>query len=167
MHKLLALHQQIHRALNDEQAKQQVFSDLCELYRQSIGLDLFTLLVVHPNNSHTVRLYSSEATHYPMMETRPIVHNSWHENVMLRGETFYAASMDEIQPFFSDWPTLQQLELSSMLSIPTMLGKQCTGVINILHRSKHAYDHCDRYLLSQYAQLMGPLLCQWRVQQTI
>lgn len=165
MHQLLTLHQQIHRALNDSQIEQQVFSELCQLYHSTVGLSLFTITALHPRQAQLTRVYSNRPKAYPEQGTMPVEQNNWKESVMERGEIFYGASLEAIKPYFQDWPTLQEMELNCVLNIPVLQEGECIGTVNILHTSLKAYDHCDRHLLMQYAQLLAPLLAKWREAQ--
>jgi len=74
---------------------------------------------------------------YPVKGEKPLMQNSWSEQVEERQETFVANSIEDIAEVFSDYELIQSLGCESCLNLPIVVDGAVLGTLNCLHDAGH------------------------------
>ncbi len=128
-------------ALQPEQINIADFSELFktisdEIYRQ-VGFKLITFTVIHPDNSHVIRLFSNQADAYALEDTKPVIVDEWYETVIGKMRPFKISTIKEMMPIFPDYQKIADMGLGSAINMPICLNDKCLGTVNLLDIENH------------------------------
>lgn len=111
----------------------ELYTAVDRLVQEVIGHKLFTLMRVHEATAEVERIYSSNATAYPVGGRKSKLGTSWSRVVLDRGEVFIARNPDEVREAFSDYELIFSLGVGSIMNIPLAYRGRRLGTMNISH----------------------------------
>ncbi|MEJ0078758.1 MAG: GAF domain-containing protein [Alphaproteobacteria bacterium] len=114
-----------------------VYAIVDELAQRTIGHRLFTVMRYLPETVEVERLYSSNASAYPLGGRKPKQGTPWGDAVLDRGEVFIAADADGVRAAFSDHALLSDLGISAIMNIPIRFRGRVLGTMNLSHEAEH------------------------------
>jgi hypothetical protein len=104
----------------------------------SLGTILFTITVLDPARDLCWRAYTSHPLEYPTQGTKPLTHDAWHAQVIIRRETFVANSPAEFEKVFFDHALIASLSLGSAVNIPVAdASGTVLATVNLLAEPQH------------------------------
>jgi len=103
-----------------------------------IGARLFTVMTVDMTTELASRSYTSDPESYPTSGTKPIIRNSWFNQVHDRQEMFVANTLDEIAGVFPDYELIGQLGCGAVINLPVIHKGELIATINMLD-AEHTY----------------------------
>ena len=103
----------------------------------SLGTILFTITVLDPARDLCWRAYMSHPVEYPTQGTKPLTHDAWHDQVIIRRETFVANTPAAFDKVFFDHALITSLGLGSCINIPVRNGGPILGTVNLLAEAMH------------------------------
>lgn len=104
----------------------------------ALGTILFTVTVLDPARDLCWRAYTSHPLDYPTQGTKPLTHDAWHDQVILRRETFVANTPAEFEKVFFDHALITSLGLGSAVNIPVAdAGGTVLATVNLLAEAGH------------------------------
>lgn len=113
------------------------YGALESLVDRTIGVKLFTLMVIDDRRSVAYRIYSNQPQTYPCNAEKPIQQNQWTVQVKDKGEIFVANNIGEIAAVFADHELIQSLGCESCLNLPIVIDGMVAGTLNCLHEAGH------------------------------
>jgi len=119
-----------------------VFARLGERIHDIIGTRLFSATVFDMESRQSRRVYSENTDAYPVGGFKPISDGLWSDTVLVRHQIFHTLSIDKIAEVFFDWELIRSLGNESNANIPTIVGGEVIGTINLLHEA--GYYTADR-----------------------
>lgn len=143
------------QALADPNQPHATFQALERLVQETIGVKLFTSLMIDRERSVVRRNYSNMPEAYPVSGEKPLIHNAWLDRVEGRHETFVANSIEEIAAVFPDHALIQSLGCESCVNIPIAVGGSVLGTLNCLHDAGHYTP--DRVAATEALKLPGAI----------
>ncbi len=114
-----------------------VYAIVDELAQRTIGHRLFTVMRYLPETVEVERLYSSNASAYPLGGRKPKQGTPWGDAVLDRGEVFIAADADGVRAAFSDHALLSDLGISAIMNILIRFRGRVLGTMNLSHEAEH------------------------------
>ncbi len=109
------------------------FKALAELVDKTIGVKLFTTLVIDRERDVVRRNYSNMPEAYPISGEKPRVKDRWADIVEGQHQTFVLNSYEEIKATFPDHELIRSLGCESCINIPVTINGQVIGTLNCLH----------------------------------
>ena len=104
----------------------------------SLGTILFTVTVLDPARDLCWRAYTSHPVEYPTQGTKPLTHDAWHDQVIIRRETFVANSPAAFEKVFFDHALITSLGLGSAVNIPVANDRGTVlATVNLLAEAGH------------------------------
>ena len=143
------------KALAAPNQPEAVFAALDEQVQATIGAKLFTLMTFDRESGIARRCYSNMPDAYPVSGEKQMDPNAWSEEVLDRGETFVANTIDEIAAVFPDHPLIRSLGCESCINIPVVVGGDVIGTLNCLHEA--GYYTPERVAASEALKEPGAL----------
>ena len=125
------------RAPAGPETRRSIFQNLEALVQETIGVRLFTLMVLDREHGLARRCYSNMPKAYPETGGKPISKDVWTETVIDRREPFVANTIEEIAATFADHELIRSLGCESCVNIPLSDGDQVIGTLNCLHEAGH------------------------------
>ena len=119
-----------------------LFSFVAHLIDDAIGSKLTTATVFDLSAGKLRRVYTQNATAYPVGGIKPIPANKWTDTVIVRREIYAALSIQAIAEDFFDWELIQSLGCESIANLPIVAGGETIGSFNMLHEA--GYYTADR-----------------------
>ncbi|MEZ4633148.1 MAG: GAF domain-containing protein [Deinococcales bacterium] len=142
---------------NVEQSSPAELFAICARFADAlIGVKLFTLTSIHPQEGLARRIYSNMPQVYPVSGTKPMTESPWSEQVLKRGEIFVANDIESIAQVFPDHALIASLGCASVINIPIIFAKEVIGTVNCLHET--AFYTPDRVALAAALKSAG-LIC--------
>lgn len=117
-----------------------VFRAVEALTRRVIGVKLFTVMRAHTDKAEVERVYSSNPEAYPVTGRKPKGGTEWGAKVLDRGETFLAATADEVQRVFADWELIFSLGIGAILNVPIRFRGRSLGTLNLCNEANYFRD---------------------------
>jgi len=108
-----------------------VFHAVEALTQRAIGVRLFTVMRAHAESAEVERVYSSNPTAYPVTGRKPKGGTEWGAKVLDRGETFLAATADEVRRVFADYELIFSLGIGAILNVPIRFRGRSLGTLNL------------------------------------
>lgn len=124
-------------ALAENNQPETSFNALAQLVDKTIGVKLFTISFIDREKQVATRCYTNMPDAYPVKGEKPLMQNSWSEQVEERQETFVANSIEDIAEVFSDYELIQSLGCESCLNLPIVVDGAVLGTLNCLHDAGH------------------------------
>jgi hypothetical protein len=107
----------------------------------ALGTILFTITVLDPAKDLCWRAYTSHPVEYPVQGTKPLTHDAWHDQVIIRRETFVANTPAAFQKVFFDHALITSLGLGSATNIPIAdTSGKVLATVNLLAEAGHFTD---------------------------
>lgn len=122
---------------SSENQPEATFKVLEKLVNESIGVKLFTIMERDTNREVSWRSYSNMPEAYPVTGEKPFHDDRWTEQVVKRGESFVANSVEEFADVFSDHEYIASLGCESCLNLPIVINGVLRGTLNCLHDAGH------------------------------
>ena len=135
-----------------------VFRAVEALTRRVIGVRLFTVMRLHAESAEVERVYSSDPTAYPVTGRKPKGGTEWGAKVLDRGETFLAATADDVRRAFADYELIFSLGIGAILNIPIRFRGRSLGTLNLCNESNWFRDEDAVTGRTLAALLVLPLL---------
>jgi hypothetical protein len=118
----------------------QAYADLHQACA-ALGTILFTITVLDPERELCWRAYTSHPVEYPVQGTKPLTHDAWHDQVIIRRETFVANTPAAFEKVFFDHALITSLGLGSAVNIPvTDALSTVLATVNLLAEAGHFTD---------------------------
>ncbi len=111
----------------------QTFEALAKLVDKTIGVKLFTTLVIDRERDVVRRNYSNMPEAYPVSGEKPRAKDRWADIVEGQHQTFVLNSYEEIKAAFPDHELIRSLGCESCINIPVTIDGQVIGTLNCLH----------------------------------
>jgi GAF domain-containing protein len=108
-----------------------VFRAVEALTQRVIGVRLFTVMRLHADSAEVERVYSSNPSAYPVTGRKPKGGTEWGAKVLDRGETFLAATADDVRRVFADHELIFSLGIGAILNTPIRFRGQSLGTLNL------------------------------------
>jgi hypothetical protein len=127
-----------------------------------LGTILFTVTVLDPARDLCWRAYTSHPLEYPTQGTKPLTHDAWHDQVIIRRGTFVANTPAAFEKVFFDHALITSLGLGSAVNIPVAdASGTVLATVNLLAEAGHfapaklaAYE---TLVADHHAALLGAL----------
>ncbi len=104
----------------------------------ALGTRLFTLSILDPEAGVSRRAYTSHPAEYPAGGTKPMTHDDWHENCIVRRITFVANTPAEFEKVFFDHALITSMGLASACNIPVADAEdEVRMTVNLLAGAGH------------------------------
>lgn len=104
----------------------------------ALGTVLFTITVLDPTRDLCWRAYTSHPVEYPTQGTKPLTHDAWHDQVIIRRETFVANTPEAFEKVFFDHALITSLGLGSATNIPVAdASGTVLATVNLLAEPQH------------------------------
>jgi GAF domain-containing protein len=112
----------------------------------------------HAESAEVERVYSSNPAAYPVTGRKPKGGTEWGAKVLDRGETFLAATADEVRRVFADYELIFSLGIGAILNTPIRFRGRSLGTLNLCNEANwfREEDFVTGQLLA--ALLVPPLL---------
>lgn len=110
------------------------------LTRRVIGVKLFTVMRLHTDSAEVERVYSSDPAAYPVTGRKPKGGTEWGARVLDRGESFLAATADEVRRVFADHELIFSLGIGAILNTPIRFRGRSLGTLNLCHEANWFRD---------------------------
>jgi GAF domain-containing protein len=117
-----------------------VFRAVEALTRRVIGVRLFTVMRLHAGSAEVERVYSSDPAAYPVTGRKPKGGTEWGAQVLDRGETFLAATADDVRRVFADHELIFSLGIGAILNIPIRFRGRSLGTLNLCNEANWFRD---------------------------
>lgn len=114
-----------------------VWRALRDLFQVAVGARLFTVMTVDLKRSEGRRLYSSDASNYPVSGAKPLTVNPWYEQVVVRQESFVANTLEAIAGHFPDHALIGSLGCGSVINLPVLVAGNVVATVNCLDAEQH------------------------------
>ncbi len=112
-----------------------VFRAVEALTQRVIGFRLFTVMRLHAESAEVERVYSSNPAAYPVTGRKPKGGTEWGAQVLDRGETFLAATADDVRRVFADHELIFSLGIGAILNVPIRFRGRSLGTVNICNEA--------------------------------
>jgi hypothetical protein len=100
------------------------------------GARLVTLSAIADDLS-SERLYTNMPEVYPLSGRKPANVTAWHDQVMVRHETFVANDYDSLSQVMFDHETIRATGCESIVNMPVVVQGRVIGTINCLGPAGH------------------------------
>jgi|SRR5579862_9565983 len=131
----------------------QLYAAVDDLIQRRMGHRLLTIMRVHEAAMEVERVYSSNATAYPVGGRKKKRGTPWSALVLDKGEVFIAATPADVRAAFDDYELIFSLGVGSIMNIPIGYRGRRLGTINISHQA-HWFTDED----AAGGRLIAPLL---------
>jgi len=108
------------------------FAALERLAQATVGVRLFTVMLLDHPALLARRAYSSHPAEYPTSGTKPIEPNPWFAQVVEGRQTFVANTLAEIARVFPDHALIGSLGCGAVINVPVVDGDRVIGTVNLL-----------------------------------
>src|ERR1700730_11620808 len=103
------------------------------IFRQEVGVKLFTVMEFDAELGLARRLYSSDPENYPVSGSKPLTPGPWSQCVIDERKLFVANDIDAIADVFPDFELIRSLGCESVVNVPAVFADEVIGTVNILH----------------------------------
>ncbi|MZR14562.1 GAF domain-containing protein [Maritimibacter sp. DP07] len=112
---------------------EKTFEALADLVSETVGVKLFTTMVINRARGVVVRNFSNMPDAYPVSGEKTLNKDRWSDLVQGQHQTFVANSIEEIASVFPDYELIQSLGCESCMNVPVTIDGQVIGTLNCLH----------------------------------
>ncbi len=123
--------------------------------QRTIGHRLFTIMGFHEATMEVERVYSSNASAYPIGGRKPKGGTRWGQVVLDRGEVFIARDADEVRQTFQDHALIFSLGIGSIMNVPIGFRGRRLGTMNVSNE-EHWFREEDAVVGRLIATLLVP-----------
>jgi GAF domain-containing protein len=117
-----------------------VFRAVEALTQRAVGFRLFTVMRLHAESAEVERVYSSNPAAYPVTGRKPKGGTEWGAQVLDRGETFLAATADDVRRVFADHELIFSLGIGAILNVPIRFRGRSLGTLNLCNEANWFRD---------------------------
>ena len=115
----------------------QCWHALQNLFAETVGFKLFTVMTVDLKNQVARRAYSNNVEAYPVSGTKPITYDRWFDIVHRQKRSFVANTIAEIAAVFPDHEKIWSLGCGAVVNLPLIIDGGLAATINILDAEHH------------------------------
>lgn len=137
----------------------------CQIVNDIIGAayghELFTLFRVLDEEGEIERLYSSNATAYPVQGRKKKQDTVWGRVVLDGGNVLISKDSDDLQRNFPDFDIIKSLGIGSMINIPIVWNGQVLGSANVSHADVNYFDDEDAERLKMLVGIVAPVVASY------
>jgi len=141
---------------------QSICAALEQVSAATIGHRLFTVMRFDAARMEVERLYSNDATAYPIGGRKQKKETAWGDHVLRDMQVFRGIDADAIRWAFDDHEKILGLGLGSVLNIPVVFDGRCVGTMNLLHEAGWYRQEDERVGLT-LAAFLTPVLVTTRL----
>ncbi len=120
------------------------FQAACDIARDLIGHQLFTIMAFDADAMEVERCFTSNPDAYPAGGRKQKRDTAWGRHVLSEGKHFIGYNADDIRANFHDHEVIKGLGLNSVLNVPIRCLGKTVGTMNLL-------DDADFYKESDVA----------------
>lgn len=120
------------RALAAADGPEAAFAALERLAQATVGVRLFTVMLLDHPAMLARRAYTSHPMEYPTSGTKPIEPNPWFARVVEGRATFVANALADIAQVFPDHALIGSLGCGAVINLPVVAGDRVIGTVNLL-----------------------------------
>ncbi|MGJ7566862.1 GAF domain-containing protein [Variovorax sp. GB1R11] len=154
------------RAHADTQQPQATFDAINAALAATIGHRLFTVLVHHPAQRESERIYTNMREAYPVGGRKPVTDSPWMQQVMQRGLPYIGRNADDLREVFYDHALIDSLGCRSVLNIPLRWQGETLGTLNLLHEENwYGTQHIEPARV--FAQLAVPAVMALQAKEAV
>jgi hypothetical protein len=146
--------------LDQAQTPERALTVLADLHTAcaALGTRLFTVTALDEGAGLHRRVYTSHPVEYPLLGTKPLERDAWHEACIVPRRVFVANAPAEFETHFFDHALIVSLGLGSCANLPVQAGGEVRGTVNLLAEA----GHFTSQRLARYQALVTeaePALC--------
>lgn len=141
-------------ALGDPAGPPSLYQAVQTSLRRLIGYRLFTLLITVADGAEVERIWSSDASAYPVTGRKGMGPTPWGDLVLKGRQPWLGNDAAAIRWAFPDHELIASLGLASCINIPVVAFGQTLGTINILDR-EGAYAPADMATAGLFAPVLA------------
>lgn len=124
-------------ALDAAQTPDDAYGALDRLVRDTVGVDLFTIMTMDLDAMEARRIYTSDEDRYPVTGTKQITKDRWYNHVVTEQKTFVANTLEAIATVFPDAKLVGSMGLGSVVNIPVRENGTLIATVNISDVEHH------------------------------
>ncbi|UVH55158.1 hypothetical protein NWF24_20225 [Variovorax paradoxus] len=113
-------------------SSQQNWSGFAERLALRVNFDLMTILEVDWESNLVRRSFSTDEKNYPSGGVKRLMGSTWATQVIFDGQPFRSQTSVEFRCAFSDYKTLEALDLFYALNVPCQEWGRTVRIINLL-----------------------------------
>jgi hypothetical protein len=113
-------------------SSQQNWSDFAERLALRVNFDLLTILEVDWESNLVRRSFSTDEKNFPSGRVKRLMGSTWATQVIFDGQPFRSQTSAEFRSAFSDYKTLEALDLFYALNVPCQEWGRTVRTINLL-----------------------------------
>jgi hypothetical protein len=110
----------------------QNWADFAERLALRVNFDLLTILEVDWESNLVRRSFSTDEKNYPSGGVKRLMGSTWATQVIFGGQPFRSQTSAEFRSAFSDYKTLEALDLFYALNVPCQEWGRTVRTINLL-----------------------------------
>ena len=126
-----------HQDLAAAQTPDDAYRAMDTLVRDTVGVDLFTIMTMDLDAMEARRIFTSNEEKYPVTGTKEITKDRWYDIVVTQEETFVANTLEDIATVFQDSNLVGSMGLGSVVNIPVRENGQLVATVNISDAEHH------------------------------
>lgn len=154
------------RAHADTHQPQATFDAINAALAATVGHRLFTVLVHHPAQRESERIYTNMCEAYPVGGRKPVTDSPWMQQVMQRGLPYIGRNADDLREVFYDHALIDSLGCRSVLNIPLRWQGETLGTLNLLHEENwYGTQHIEPARV--FAQLAVPAVMALQAKEAV
>ncbi|MGJ7573764.1 GAF domain-containing protein [Variovorax sp. RB2P76] len=154
------------RAHADTHQPQATFDAINAALAATVGHRLFTVLVHHPAQRESERIYTNMREAYPVGGRKPVTDSPWMQQVMQRGLPYIGRNADDLREVFYDHALIDSLGCRSVLNIPLRWQGETLGTLNLLHEENwYGTQHIEPARV--FAQLAVPAVMALQAKEAV
>lgn len=113
-------------------SSQQDWADFAECLALRVNFDLLTILEVDWESNLVRRTFSTDEKNYPSGGVKRLMGSTWATQVIFGGRPFRSQTSAQFRSAFSDYKTLEALDLFYALNVPCQEWGRTVRTINLL-----------------------------------
>lgn len=115
----------------------EVWPVLDAVLAETVGHQLFTVLLHDAASGTVTRCYSSRPDEYPVQGSKHMGPTPWGDLLLTQGKPFLGTDEATIRWAFSDHDLIFSMGLGSAINLPVRLAGRTLGTLNLLHEAGH------------------------------
>lgn len=108
------------------------WSEFAQRLALRVNFDLLTILEVDWESNLVRRSFSTDEKNYPSGGVKRLMGSTWATQVIFEGRPFRSRTSEEFRAAFSDYKTLEALDLFHALNVPCQEWGRTVRTINLL-----------------------------------
>ncbi len=123
-----------------------LFASLHDLCDATVGAKLFTCSRFDLGGGTAERIYTNNASAYPLTGLKDIVPNRWTEIVLEQRQPFLSETIEGLRDVFPDHEKIESLGLGAAINLPVFVCGEMLGTANLLDVDHKYTNESRRYL---------------------